>query len=93
MKQVLSKTADPVKYILVALLHRRSNTHKNTELYMFVTRDHHRKEKPFSKTTNCCETSKSASWLIDVKKLLWTYDLQDIETLLGRYGKDSYSLE
>ena len=28
------------------------------------------------------KTSKSASWFIDVKKLLWTYNLQDIETLL-----------
>ena len=39
-------------------------------------------EKRLARRQVAVKTAKSASWFIDVKKLLWTYDLQDIETLL-----------
>ena len=87
MKQVLSlptQTADPVINILTGLLPIEGQIHIKTLNFFnnICLLPETTIEKRLARRQVAVKTSKSASWFIDVKKLLWTYDLQDIETLL-----------
>ena len=87
VKQTLSlptQTADPVIYILSGLLPIEGQIHIKTLNFFnnICWLPENTIEKRLARRQVSVKSSKSASWFIEIKKLLWTYDLQDIEELL-----------
>ena len=87
LKQVLSlptQTADPVPYILSGLLPIEAQIHIKALNFFnnICLLAENTVEKRLARRQSDIKSSKSASWFIEIKKLLLSYDLPDIETLL-----------
>ena len=87
LKQLLSfrtQTADPVLYILTGLLPIESQIHIKALNFFnnICLLSEETVEKRLARRQIAIKTSKSASWFIEIKKLLWFYDLPDIDLLL-----------
>ena len=89
LKQLLSlptQTGDPVLYILTGLLPIESQIHIKALNFFnnICLLPEETVEKRLARRQIAVKTSKSAtcSWFIEIKKLLWFYDLPDIDSLL-----------